>query len=35
VSYKELLKALLGRIHIPLYVNANVINEGRFSKKHT
>jgi len=27
-----ILKVLLGRIRIPLYANANVINEGRFSK---
>jgi hypothetical protein len=29
---QEILKVLLGRIRIPLYANANVINEGSFSK---
>ena len=29
---QEILKVLLGRSRIPLYANANVINEGSFSK---
>jgi hypothetical protein len=34
VSYKELSKALLGRIRILLYANSNVINEGGLKKIH-